>query len=61
MATSLSGGFWELLEGLSNFFYNPAIFWGLPLVLAVLWAIYRRLPSTRSRKQESDQARDKRS
>ena len=33
--------FWELLERVSNYFYDPTVFWGLPLLLAVLWEIFR--------------------
>ncbi|MFQ6023209.1 MAG: hypothetical protein ACE5NW_10855 [Acidiferrobacterales bacterium] len=33
---------WELLESLSRFFYDPVMFWGIPLVLAILWAIFRK-------------------
>jgi hypothetical protein len=33
---------WELLEQLSSFFYNPYVFWGLPILLAILWAVFRK-------------------
>ncbi len=33
---------WEALEWVANFFYDPEFFWGAPLLLAVLWAVYRR-------------------
>jgi hypothetical protein len=33
---------WQLLEQLSNFFYDPEIFWGVPLIIALLWALVRR-------------------
>jgi len=27
-----------MLEQLSEYFYDPMIFWGVPLVLALVWA-----------------------
>jgi len=33
--------FWELVESLSNFFYEPLVFWGLPFALAVLYEYLR--------------------
>jgi hypothetical protein len=32
---------WDALERASNLFYNPSFFWGAPLVIAALYAIYR--------------------
>ncbi len=32
-----------MLERLSDIFYDPWVFWGAPVVLAVLWAGLRRL------------------
>ena len=40
---SISGFFDDPLDTMSNFFYNPWTFWGVPLVLALLWESYRRL------------------
>jgi cytochrome c-type biogenesis protein CcmH/NrfF len=31
-----------MLEQLSNLFYDPWVFWGLPLVLAVVPVVLRR-------------------
>ena len=28
--------FWEWLELVSNHFYQPVVFWGLPLLLALI-------------------------
>lgn len=52
--------FWELLERISNFFYDPTMYWGVPLILAVLWAIFRRTPPPHPspKKGEGDQARN---
>lgn len=33
---------WEAAESVANFFYNPELFWSTPLLLAALWAIYRK-------------------
>jgi hypothetical protein len=33
---------WELLERFSNFFYDPYVFWGVPILLAILWAVFRK-------------------
>lgn len=33
---------WDAVEAVANFFYDPALFWSAPLLLAALWAIYRR-------------------
>ncbi len=33
--------FWGLVESLSNFFYQPLAFWGLPFALAVLYECFR--------------------
>ncbi len=30
-----------MLEALSNLFYNPLVFWGLPLVIVVVLAVFR--------------------
>ncbi len=32
-----------MLESLSNYFYDPAVFWSVPLALVALWAGIRRL------------------
>lgn len=32
-----------MLERLAAVFYDPAVFWGAPLVLAAGWEIVRRL------------------
>jgi hypothetical protein len=40
---SISGFYDDPLDTISNFFYNPWTFWGVPLVLALLWESYRRL------------------
>ena len=34
--------FWQLAESVANLFYGPEFFWGAPLLLAALWAVYRR-------------------
>ena len=31
-----------MLEAVSNFFYDPEVFWGVPLVVALLWALRQR-------------------
>jgi hypothetical protein len=33
---------WQVLESAANLFYDPELFWSAPLLLAALWAIYRR-------------------
>ncbi len=33
---------WQTLESVANLFYDPELFWSAPLLLAALWAIYRR-------------------
>ena len=33
---------WQVLESVANLFYNPELFWSAPLLLAALWAVYRR-------------------
>jgi hypothetical protein len=33
---------WQALESVTNLFYDPELFWSAPLLLAALWAIYRR-------------------
>ncbi len=33
--------FWGLVESLSNIFYQPLVFWGLPFALAVLYEYVR--------------------
>lgn len=33
---------WQALESVANLFYDPELFWSAPLLLAALWAIYRR-------------------
>jgi hypothetical protein len=38
-----------MLEQVSNVFYDPAVFWGVPLVLAFLHEGYRRLRARRCR------------
>ncbi len=32
-----------MLERLSEFFYDPVVFWSAPLVLVALWAGIRRV------------------
>jgi hypothetical protein len=32
-----------MLEKLSEYFYDPFVFWGMPLALAVLWVGIRRV------------------
>jgi hypothetical protein len=34
--------FWQMTESAANLFYDPALFWSAPLLLAALWEIYRR-------------------
>lgn len=34
--------FWQATESVANLFYDPELFWSTPLLLAVVWAIYRR-------------------
>jgi len=29
--------FWDALESLSNYFYEPLLFWGLPFALAIVY------------------------
>lgn len=29
-----------MLERIANYFYDPAVFWGVPLILAAAWEIY---------------------
>ena len=36
-----------MLETVSNYFYDPVIFWGAPLILAALMELARGLPKTR--------------
>ena len=31
---------WDTLEWAANLFYDPPFFWGVPLVIAALYAIY---------------------
>ena len=31
-----------MLDLISNVFYDPEIFWGVPLALALLWPLWRR-------------------
>jgi hypothetical protein len=31
---------WQAAESVANLFYDPKLFWGTPLLLAALWAIY---------------------
>ncbi len=38
-----------MLEQVSNVFYDPESFWGVPLVLAFLQEGYRRLRAERNR------------
>jgi hypothetical protein len=38
-----------LLEQVSNVFFDPEVFWGVPLVLAFLHEGYRRLRAARNR------------
>ncbi len=32
-----------MLEQLSDYFFDPLVFWGVPLVLVALWAVINRL------------------
>jgi hypothetical protein len=32
-----------MLERFSGYFYDPVVFWGMPLVLALVWACIRRV------------------
>ena len=38
-----------MLEQVSDFFYDPMVFWGVPLVLALLLEGYRHLRKGRGR------------
>jgi hypothetical protein len=38
-----------MLEQVSNVFYDPEVFWGVPLVVAILHEVYRRLRARRYR------------
>ena len=38
-----------MLETVSNFFYDPVIFWGAPLILAALMELAGRLRRSRTR------------
>jgi hypothetical protein len=38
-----------VLEQISNLFYDPEVFWGVPLVFALLYEGYRRLKCGRRR------------
>jgi hypothetical protein len=31
-----------MLETLANLFYNPLVFWGLPLLIVAAFSVYRR-------------------
>jgi hypothetical protein len=32
-----------MLESVSNFFYDPWTFWGVPVAFALVWDMYRSL------------------
>ncbi len=40
-----------MLEQVSNYFFDPLVFWGAPLVLVALLAGIKRLRSRRSRRR----------
>jgi len=40
-----------MLDLISNVFYDPEIFWGVPLVLALLWSLRRRFGPRRGSKR----------
>lgn len=40
-----------MLERLSDYFYDPAVFWGAPLVLVALEALARRASAWLSRRR----------
>ena len=39
-----------MLERLADLFYDPWVFWGVPLILAVLWSGWRRIAGRRRRR-----------
>ena len=52
MADFMAGFFYDPLDTVSNLFYDPKIFWGVPLMFALLREGLRRLkerPPGRSR------------
>ncbi len=40
-----------MLEQVSNYFFDPVVFWGAPLVLVALWAGIKHLRVRRSRRR----------
>jgi hypothetical protein len=40
-----------MLEWFSEYFYDPVIFWGVPLALALAWAGIRHMRASLSLKQ----------
>ena len=34
---------WKLVEWTSDLFYDPVVFWGAPLLLAIVWTVMQRL------------------
>jgi hypothetical protein len=40
---TISEVFYDPLDYISNFFCDPWIFWGVPLILALVWEGYRWL------------------
>jgi hypothetical protein len=39
-----------MLEQVSDYFFDPLVFWGAPLVLAALWAGIKRLRAWRNQR-----------
>jgi|HubBroStandDraft_6_1064221.scaffolds.fasta_scaffold3678199_1 hypothetical protein len=40
---TMSEFFYDPLDYISNFFYDPWTFWGVPVILALIWEGYRWL------------------
>ncbi len=40
-----------MLDQDSNYFFDPVVFWGAPLVLVALWAGIKRLRARTSRRR----------
>ncbi len=40
-----------MLEQISDYFFDPLVFWGAPLVLVALWAGIKRLRARTSRRR----------
>ena len=40
-----------MLEQLSNYFFDPLVFWGVPLVLVALWAAISRIGRRQRRRR----------